>query len=137
MIKVSSQAYYHKQYTEQLQYLSNQVLETVITLLDTSEQEPIIIISGDHGPRSIVPSSETDASIHFERMHILNALYLPGVDDFVIQADHTPVNTFRVILNEYFGTDYSMLPNRSYSSSMLFPYQFNDVTEAADISPLD
>lgn len=40
-----------------------------------------------------------------------------------------PVNTFRLIFNFYFGTDYELLDDRCYFSSYDYPYKFTDVTD--------
>ncbi len=96
--------------------------------------KPIIILCGDHGPALTVPLSHIDGADQYERMHILDALYLPGMDpEAIISADHTPVNTFRVIFNEYFGDDLPLLENKSFVSSYDRPYQFLDVTEAVEL----
>ena len=42
----------------------------------------------------------------------------------------TPVNTFRIVLNAYFGTQLAMLPDRSYSyRDLAHLYDFFDVTD--------
>jgi hypothetical protein len=42
---------------------------------------------------------------------ILNALYLPGAEADWLYPGITPVNTFRLIFNHYFGQHYSYLPD--------------------------
>ncbi len=64
-----------------------------------------------------------------ERMSILNAYYFPDQDYSKFYPDISPVNTFRVILDQYFGTDLGLLEDRSYFSLMETPYDFIDVTE--------
>jgi hypothetical protein len=49
-----------------------------------------------------------------EKMRILNALYLPGQDPAPLHQSMTPVNTFRIIFNRYFGTNLPLLPDRNY-----------------------
>jgi len=44
----------------------------------------------------------------------------------------TPVNTFRLIFNAYFGTDLKLLPDISYFSNWDNPYGFTDVTTRLD-----
>jgi hypothetical protein len=41
----------------------------------------------------------------------------------------SPVNTFRVIFNEYFGGNYELLDDRSYAHSVPRLYEFHDVTD--------
>lgn len=132
VIEISSQDYYKKQYIEQIQYLSARALETVKAIQKNSDLEPIIILCGDHGPGLTVSQKDIEDSNHYERMHILNALYLPDIDPSVITDQHTPVNTFRIIFNEYFGGNYPILENRSFASDETFPYDFLDVTELSN-----
>jgi len=48
-------------------------------------------------------------------MPILNAYALPGVDPAqALYPSISPVNSFRVVLNRYFGTDLPLLEDRSY-----------------------
>lgn len=43
-------------------------------------------------------------------------------------ASITPVNTFRLIFNLYFGARFELLNDRSYYSTYDNPYRFIDVT---------
>lgn len=63
-----------------------------------------------------------------EAFSILNSYYLPGCDYSQLYDSITPVNTFRMVLNHYFGTDYEILEDRSYFSGQQH-YNFIDVTE--------
>lgn len=66
-----------------------------------------------------------------ERLSILNAYYLPGRENAYYKAI-TPVNTFRVIFNQYFGTKLSILPDRSFFSIYSDWFNFTDATEILD-----
>ena len=65
-----------------------------------------------------------------ERMSILNAYYFPGQKYEGLYGRISPVNSFRVVLNSYFGAKLRLLPDRSFFSTWPEPYQFIDVTEA-------
>ena len=130
----TSNKYYYEGYRNQVEYISNQILVSVISILKNSDPDPVIIIMGDHGPGLTVSQVDLTSSNHYERMHILNALYLPGVDPASIPADLTPVNTFRFIFNQYFGTTYELLENKSYASPYNRPFDFIDVTELLNIN---
>jgi hypothetical protein len=67
-----------------------------------------------------------------EGMRILNAYYLPLKDCDLVYDSITPVNTFRVIFNCYFGTNYKLLEDKSYNSFDFSPYKFTDVTDIVD-----
>lgn len=92
-------------YIDTVIYLNKRIEALVTTLLEESEVPPIIVIQADHGSH-IVPGG-------FDKHKILNAYYLPG-SYFPLYPTITPVNTFRVILNEYFGKDLEMLPDRIF-----------------------
>lgn len=132
--KITPTEYYQSRYPMQLEYISKQVLATIDYIKSNSTVEPIIILMGDHGPGTFVYQIDVEHSNHYERMHILNAFYLPGVNPRKIPVDITPVNTFRFIFNEYFDANLPLLENRSFASSYITPYKFIDVTEASEIS---
>ena len=65
-----------------------------------------------------------------QKMGILNALYLPGVEAKGLRPRISPVNSFRIIFNEYFGASYDILPDRGFTYRDLeHAYDFIDVTE--------
>lgn len=97
---------YTKGYLNQLQYLNKKVLAAIDTLQSESKTPPIIIIQGDHGPWM---------QPHDRMTWILNAYYLPGHNDKLYKTI-TPVNTFRIIFDEYFGGKYKTLDDVSYYS---------------------
>lgn len=115
-----------KMYLDQLICINQKVKELVITLLDNkaSSPKPIIILQADHGPGSLTADIQdagpsTDAGLQgiSERMSILNALYLPGINSSDIPPNLTPVNTFRFILNHYFAAELNLLPNTAFFST--------------------
>ena len=104
-------------YQNLLTFLNHMLLDAVDTLLAESETPPIIILQGDHGPW-LQPRDR--------RMWILNAYYLPQQQEKLFSTI-TPVNTFRIIFNAYFGGNYDMLPNVSYFSPVPKLYEFSEV----------
>ena len=62
-------------------------------------------------------------------MSIFSAYYLPDQNTDLIYDSITPVNSFRLILNTYFNTDYKLLEDKSYFSDYGHPYNFTDVTK--------
>jgi len=105
---------YRGYYIAQLKFINRQVMETVDRLLENSETAPIIVIQGDHGPRSAYSFCNLDASNPEEGLSILNAYHLPGGGAEDLYPGITPVNTFRVIFNRYFGAGLELLPDHSY-----------------------
>jgi hypothetical protein len=87
----------------QLDYLNPQMIEIVKNIIDKSDPNPIIILEGDHG------------LFDFQRTSILNAIYFPNSSDEVFYPQISLVNTFRLLFNEYFDTDFLLLDDRSYN----------------------
>jgi hypothetical protein len=115
-------------YIEQLQFINRAMLATIDGILANSEFPPIIIIQGDHGPGTLTNHDSLENSCLYERYSILNAYYLPGVDEASVPMDLSPVNSFRFIFNTYFNGDLEILPNRQYFSTSAHFYEFTDVT---------
>lgn len=128
-------------YLRQLQHLNARLLGIVDRILATSPDEPpIIVIQADEGPypeRTLRDEwgfnwrRATDAELT-QKFGILSAIHLPGADPEVagLSQDMTPVNTFRVIFNTYFGGDLPMLPDRMYAHTDL--RHFFDLFEVTD-----
>jgi len=105
-------------YPLQLGYVNKRILEAVRHILETSEQPPVIILQGDHGPwMNLIPA----------RMQILNAYYLPGEGDNQLYPSISPVNSFRVVLDRYFDAGLPLLEDISYYSTYYQPYDFEVV----------
>lgn len=98
-----------KAYTDQVLFINREILKVVDVILSESQTPPVIIIQGDHGPLPDIAFSGA------EKMPILNAYYLPGTDlQNSLYPSITPVNTFRIVLNSYFGQDLPLLEDISY-----------------------
>ncbi|MCP4609797.1 MAG: hypothetical protein GY845_13905 [Planctomycetes bacterium] len=110
-------------YREQVLFLNEKLKELVDRLLAASRVPPIIIIQADEGPfferlwKGECALSDLSAATKAElrqKMAILNAYYLPGFDRDKLYPSITPVNSFRLIFNHYFGTDFDRLADESY-----------------------
>ncbi|HUW56289.1 MAG TPA: hypothetical protein VMZ92_06610 [Planctomycetota bacterium] len=119
---------YRTFYAEQLRCVNTKLKEAIDGILAKSARPPVIILQGDHGPRSLLrPGGPTPEAIR-ERFSILNAYYLPGKGTDDLRPDITPINSFRIVLNRYFGTNHEMLEGRYYYSTMVRPYDLKDVS---------
>lgn len=123
---------YYNGYREQVQFTSTLVLDFVDQILADSDIPPIILIQGDHGPGMNHDWDGAEKSCLFERTSILNALFLPGVEKEQLYPQLSPVNSFRIIFNSYFGTDLEILPDLSYYTSLVNIENIVDVTEQRD-----
>lgn len=111
-------------YRNQIMYLNERIPAILQEIIDESRQPPIIILQGDHGADEATPEN---------RMAILNALYLPGVDEALIEPSLSPVNTFRLIFRSYFGWAGELLPNLSFYSTYDEPYHLEQIARACDL----
>jgi hypothetical protein len=119
-------------YINQVKFINKNIEQVINRILETSSKPPIIIIQGDHGPDfwSVKITEETPAEESWDfqshRMYILNAYYFPG-DSSGLYENISPVNTFRLIFNKYFGKKYEMLEDISRYSSHARPYDYSVV----------
>lgn len=107
-------------YADQITYLNQRLIDIVDQLLEKSETEPIIIIQGDHGATLDYELLGIDKA---NRLGILNAYYLPkkiiNQEEMIMKPNEnlyqsiTPVNSFRVVFDQYFGGDYGLLDDKS------------------------
>lgn len=96
-------------YVDQVKFANQEILDVIDTLIQKSKIPPVIIVQSDHGP---LPDLAQEAS---QRLPILNAYYLPGVQvDKILYPSISPVNSFRVVLNSYFEQDLPLLEDLSY-----------------------
>ena len=118
---------YKRGYLEQLKYIDKLVSQTVAEILSNSENPPIIIIQSDHGSATEAkkkPGPKTDFLSSYvepknpvslkERTSILNAYYFPGVSHDIFYPTITPVNSFRLLFNTYFGANFDLLEDKTF-----------------------
>jgi hypothetical protein len=133
-------------YTGQLSYANEQILATVDALLAAPGLKPVIILQADEGPwpekyaGDEVKAFGRDVSnvdwrkatpIELkEKMAIFSAIYAPRIQPASLYPAITPVNTFRLILRDYFNVAIEPLPDRMlvYENAGDL-YHFMNVTE--------
>jgi hypothetical protein len=98
----TTEQYLVEGYTGEIQFINSRILEIVRDLLENSNVPPIIVIHGDHGLRDE------------NRLQILNAYFLPDVEYDAFYPSISPVNSFRVVFDTFFGTDYGLLVDESF-----------------------
>lgn len=119
---------YSQGYAEQLLYINEEILRTVDGILANSSTPPIIILQADHGPGLLEDTDAIENTFLYEHFSILNAIYLPGIDQENVPEFVTPVNTFRTIFTLFFQANLEILPNKQFFSSDDIFYHFLDVT---------
>ena len=94
-------------YTDQVNY-ANKVIEQLVVHIQTfNKKNTIIIIEGDHGFRDL-PNNRKD-----HQFPNLNAIYFPQQDYHEFYQKMSPVNTFRMVFNHYFGQNLPLLKDSS------------------------
>ena len=131
----TSQSDYAEGYRNQLIFVTARVELMISQLLARSPTPPVIIIQGDHGPGSRLDWASAQNTYLPERLSILNAYYFPDQDYSLLYPSITPVNSFRVVLSQYFGLNLQLLPDHSYFSTLASPYAFIDVTNQLGTEP--
>lgn len=124
-----------KRYLDQLVATNHLVEQCIDRLIAESDVPPIIILQSDEGPHPDFldgfkwnETSGSDLDLR-TKTGILNAYYFPGADQSVLYTSITPVNSFRLVFNLYFGTNLDLLPDEYYYWYPGQPYNFIDVTE--------
>ena len=91
-----------KGYINEVQFINNQMTDILKTIVTESSVPPIIVLMGDHGLKND------------NRFENLNAYYLPGESTRNLYPTISPVNSFRLIFDTYFGTYFGLLPDTAY-----------------------
>ncbi len=126
---------FRRGYRDQSAYITRRIQETIDRILADSPEPPIIIVQSDHGSElNLDMQSVGNTDLH-ERMSILNAYYFPGGHYEGLYDSISPVNSFRVVLNTFFGAKLPLLPDRSFFSTWPDPYKFIDVTDVVRSDP--
>lgn len=108
----------------QLSYINSRIIEVVKLIQINSSSPPIIIIQGDH--------ASPDAIGTPSHLNILNAYYFPDVNYNPVYENITPVNTFRIVFDTYFNTDFGLLEDISYFSAPNNVYAFKAVPDTKE-----
>lgn len=111
-------------YINNVQFLNSRVSDILQTILQNSTAPPVIIIQGDHG--HIIPE---------RRFNNLSAFYLPNVKSDLLYPEMSSVNTFRVVFNAYFGTEFELLKDTSFDAHIGEPLRKKAVKPFPETCP--
>lgn len=110
-------------YVDQLRFTNVKIRELIDAILERSERAPIIVLQSDEGPGEeekpkdlIARYTKVDRMALNTRIRtgILNAYLLPGIGRDGLYPRISPVNSFRLIFDRYFGTDFGLLPDKTF-----------------------
>ena len=126
-------------YRNQIVAANTMIKHMVDRILKASATPPVIIVQGDEGP---YPEGTDHAAYDWrqataeqlrERSGVLNAYYLPDANPQFLHSGISPVNSFRIVFNTYFGTNLPLLPDRTFRHVSDFrPYALDDITRLVD-----
>ena len=128
----SRDAYVHG-YRGQVGFVNQRLLRTVDAVLERSLRPTVVMIQGDHGPGGWTNWSTPDSSDHQERSGILAAYLFPGAN--ALWPTATPVNAWRLLMNEVLGTALGRVEDRSYYARWARPYDFVEVADQPLTTP--
>ncbi len=110
-----NQEFEREGYVGGTEYINSRILPILRQIIASSINPPAIIIQGDHG---------------LGKMGILNAYYLPGAGQQAkLYPSISPVNSFRLVFDTYFGTNFPLLDDRHFFSSANDRFNFKEVGE--------
>ncbi len=133
-------------YINQLRCANKEIKTIVDTINKKSQMPAVVIFQSDEGPytpdkyfingAAIKKGNKDSYQIH---SLILNAYFFPDKKNKKQAADYeeiglydsfTPVNSFKLIFNYYFGTNFKLLEDKSYiPKDEKYPYKFIEITK--------
>ena len=126
-------------YRRHLAFTERALLEVFDLWLDRPPgEQPILVLQPDEGPHPAglwtAPETfrwvDSPAEEQRQKLAILTAIHAPG-SDLAIPSTLTPVNTFRLLFDEYHGTKLGLLDDRSFVyTSEIELYEFAEVTQS-------
>jgi hypothetical protein len=124
---------YREEYEQQVRYVNNELTKVVDSIQRNSTSPAVILLQADHGPGMWMDMNASKKTCLKERFSAFSAYCLPGVDPHTIPVDTTPVNLFRIIFNQYYAGNFSMLPRAHYFNKDEGDiYHSEDVTSRVD-----
>ena len=115
---------YKEGYKDQVIFLQGKILNMIDEISNTSNEPYILVIQADHGSGMLLDQTSLAKTNTKERFGIFNAIYFFDEDYKNLYPQMTPVNTFRVILSQYFNIDKPLLEDKQYYSKYWNLFEF-------------
>jgi len=107
----------YKTYPAQINFVNDLIRQMVSEILQKNKRNTIIILEGDHGFREFLEGpnwfARTPDSVKQYFTPNFSAYYFPDSDYRRMYDTITPLNVFRVILNQYFHQNFRLLKDTS------------------------
>jgi len=111
-----------KGYLKFLQFANKKTKQTIKSIISGSESPPVIILQSDHGTEFQGQCLQPDLNLIKERMAILNAYFVPDEVRKHLYESISPVNSFRVLFNHYFGAELDL-----FEDKIFFTYCYGNI----------
>lgn len=98
-------------FLQQVKYTNNIITDLCTTLQKEAKRPRIIIIQSDHGYRPYSPEEKLSKDVEFKNF---TAMYFTGKQYAKLHDSLSNVNTFRIVLNEYFNHQLPLLKDTSF-----------------------
>ncbi|HEX8099186.1 MAG TPA: hypothetical protein VF660_03170 [Actinomycetota bacterium] len=128
---------YRRLYGDGILFAAKKMEQVIDSILADPNYHPIIVLQTDEGaypnekleeePRLFDYSTATKEELR-NHFLILNAYYVPGMPRDRLYPTITPVNSFRLIFDQYFHGKFPLFPDK-YFARRMEPYGFVDITK--------
>jgi hypothetical protein len=119
-----------KAYIEQLKFANKMTMDVIDDILLDSNRKAIIIIQSDHGERTKINWKNPTEEMIKQGLNNINAIYFPNATNNFSYEKISNVNSFRIIFNEYFNTEFELLDDKYFwMESSTPPFNIIDVTK--------
>ena len=118
----------HESYLAAVQFFNSRMLQLFDLILRESNGHAVIIFQADHGSTFKDKRSADGRFVHFD---IYAAYFVPASFGFSAPRPFTAVNSFPLVLNSVFESDFELKENRLIELELGYktPFQQRDVTE--------
>ena len=121
---------YNEAYIQQLKFANKMIISIIDEILSDNKRDSIIIIQSDHGERTKINWTNPTEEMIKQGLNNINAIYFPNRHGDLAYDEISNVNTFRIIFNEYFNSNFELLEDKYFwMESGDPPFKIIDVTE--------
>jgi len=117
-------------FLDQLIFTNRKMESAIETVLSKSTTKPVFIIQSDHGFGFSGDIKDPEAiNDPVVRAKNFSAFLLPDKNKNVLPRNMSNVNSFRLVLDQYFNTNLGMLENKSYIYNYKDSYDFSNLVK--------
>ena len=112
----------------ELEFVNSRILQMIDSILENSRNQPVIMFQADHGSIHGHPRTADKRLVHFNSYA---AYFLPDGNSLEVPRPFTFINSFPLIMNEVFATDFELQDERLIELLKGYdaPFEQVDVTD--------